>query len=268
MAKKVDEVKKQREARARKAAYVHRKEQVMEREKENDRLLILFKSNDNWWKMAGNSVLYYTKLVAPRLKKSVKVWPDRDYAFPSKEGIVQVRDLKTFLDEIETLGMRVKPGGGEDYMAVELGYKVTEEELNTMVKEEARRWEMAERMLMPAVIWPGIKAELSGLLTLTWELARKMDTPGRVSFGTPLVEKVVDMIKMLNLAAHDRTPATEALVQITSDIDDIEGLMLAATTLRLFRAQKNYDLATRLMKLKKLIGIEVDRIEKKLKKSK
>ena len=266
--RKDDQIRKSMKGRAEKAAYDHRKEQVMEREKENDKLIILFRSNENWWKIAGNSVLYYTKLVAPRLKKSVKVWPDRDYVAPSKEGIVQVRDLKKFIDEVESLNYTIKPGTGEDYLAVELGYKVTQEELNTMVEEESRKWKMSDRMLMPAVIWPTIKTLLLEILRTMWEMTRKLDAVAQRAFGNELMYLVNDAIKALSLAAHERMESREALVQITDDVDEIEGLMLGATAIRIFSSEQNYNLATTLMKLKDAITKESNKIEKEERKRK
>ena len=245
----------QRKQRAEKRAYILRKEQILEREKDNDSLVMLFRADDGWWKICGRSVLYYTKLVAARLNKEVKVWPDRDYGSVSKEGIINIRDLNKFIKEVESLGLKMHPSGNDDFVAVELGSKVTKEDLGLMESEEQAKWEMADRMLMPAVIWPKLRKELVELTRLCYEMTRKFDAVGRIIYGSKAMDLVNESMITFNQATHGQMDEIEALLLIRENIGYLDGLMVMINELRLFDANKDYQIATKIMKVERATEI-------------
>ena len=258
----------QMKRRAAKKAYDYRKTQVMMREEENDRYVILFQSNNEWWKIAGKSVLYYAYLIAPRLGKKVKIWPDNDYASTSKEGIVQIRGIDELLTEVGKLGLKAEKFETSGYARIKLLKKITEEELNAMRGEEAREWEMAERMVMPVVLWPGLTSEVSELMRMTWYAAKGLDAPAQRAFGNKMVNTVQDMVDKMTRASHNEIPIIDALSGMLDDAETMEGLLFSTTVLRLFSSKRNYELATILEKVKNRAGKELEKYEKDNKKSK
>ncbi len=67
------------------------KAQVMEFEQTNDHHLLIFDSTDNFSKIAGRSVLFYTLTIADRIHRRYNVKNDTDDYSRSDEGIVSIR---------------------------------------------------------------------------------------------------------------------------------------------------------------------------------
>ena len=254
---KGDQIRKNRQALAAKTAYVKRKESVMEREKTNDRLIIIFHSDKTWWKIAGKSVVYYEKLVAPRLKRRVSIWPDNDYGSISEQGIINVKNIETFVQDLKDFGYKEVEKSGGEYRAIDLGYKVTPEEYNSMAKEDEERWEMSRRLIMPAIVWPGIKAQLMELLTLSREATRHLDATMQRVLGDKIMAEVTDMVVVLNLAAHAQIDPMEGLVRMEESLDTMDGYMMSVIQLRVFKVDKAYNVASAMLRLRKLIEKEI-----------
>ena len=243
----------QRKQRAEKRAYVLRKEQILEREKDNDSMVMLFRADDGWWKICGRSVLYYKKLIAARLEKEIKVWSDRDFGNTSKEGIINIRDLDKFVQEVESLGLKMHPGGNDDFVAVELGSKVSKEDLELMESEERAKWEMAERMLMPVVIWPKLRKELVELTRLCYEITRKFDAVGRIIYGSKVMDLINGSMVVFSQAARGQKDEVEALLEIRENLGRLDGLMVLINELRLLDANKDYQIATKIMETERAV---------------
>lgn len=243
--------------------YNDRKIKVMEREKTNDRMVILFRDNGDWWKIVGRSVIYYTRIIVPRIRgKDVQVWNDDDFVAQSKEGEIRVPNLEKFFEEVERIGYKVeKPN--EDYAYVKLNNKITEEELNRLRKENEHIWGMTEKILQPVVMWPTLKAESIILLRMIWEQTRKMDAPQRALLGDALAKQMIDVVLCINNAAHGFCSPKEALECMKEHMGRVDGYMLIVVNLRLFNVARIYDLTTQMEKVKKIIARELKISEKK-----
>lgn len=71
------------------------KSSAMKFEQTNDHHLLLFDSTDNFAKIAGHSVLYYTLTIADRIHRRYSVKNDSDEYYRSEEGIVSIRSLES-----------------------------------------------------------------------------------------------------------------------------------------------------------------------------
>lgn len=69
------------------------KAKVMEFEQTNDHHLLIFDSTDNFCKIAGRSVLFYTLTIADRIHRRYSVKNDTDDYSRSEDGIVSIRSL-------------------------------------------------------------------------------------------------------------------------------------------------------------------------------
>ena len=244
--------------RAARVEYAKRKAEIMEREKNNDRLIMFFHSNGRWWKIAGKSVLYYSRILAPRLRRQVNVIPDDDYyGLPSKEGVVNIGDIDELFAEAKKLKYRVKGARHAEFRAIELGKKVTPEELNEMLQEEDRYWELTEKMVQPAVVWPGIKAHLTELTRTGREMTRKLDASLQRVLGDPMMRVIIEMNLVHARAVRKRMEPMEALVAIGDNLEELEAYLAVAGTLKAFKADKAYDFATMILNTEKLVDKEL-----------
>ena len=71
----------------------HIKAQAMEFEQTNDHHLLLFDSTDNFSKIGGHSVLYYTLTIADRIHRRYSIKNDSDDYSRSEDGIISIRAL-------------------------------------------------------------------------------------------------------------------------------------------------------------------------------
>mgnify|MGYP001043376217 FL=1 len=70
------------------------KAQVMEFEQANDHHLLVFDSTDNFSKIAGRSVLFYTLTIADRIHRRYSVKNDTDDYSRSEDGVVSIRAIE------------------------------------------------------------------------------------------------------------------------------------------------------------------------------
>lgn len=81
------------------------KERAMNFEQSNNRYILLFASSQNFYKMAGNSVLFYAQDLSSRLGRRVEPRTDRDDYFSSEFGTVSIRDLTRLTKQFQELGI-------------------------------------------------------------------------------------------------------------------------------------------------------------------
>jgi len=98
--------------------------------------------------------------VAERLKKNVIAYEDKDFGVKSDELVVNIRSLEELKEDVLKLKMEIDPKNNEDFFAVILPEKVTEEEFQLFKNETRAELEMALRQLRPVVIWPKLKKEI------------------------------------------------------------------------------------------------------------
>ena len=77
-------------------------------DKNNSRLILypsLSGTKDEWYKMGGNSALFYKYIVGPRLKKKPVIRKDNDLRHRFKHGIVAIHWGDKFMKDVALLGI-------------------------------------------------------------------------------------------------------------------------------------------------------------------
>lgn len=85
------------------------KSQVMNFEQTNDHHLLIFDSTENFSKIAGNSVLFYTLTIADRIHRRYSVKHDTDDYFRSNDGIVSIRSRAQLETQLRSIGVQPDP---------------------------------------------------------------------------------------------------------------------------------------------------------------
>ncbi len=258
---KLDPAQVAAQRKVEKARYALRKEQVMKREEDNDRLIILFRSTGKFWNIVGKSAIYYTKLLYPQIKrpgqKANPLQPDNDFTLPSKTGIVHVPDLEKLFERAEVAGYKVKKEKNEDFAAIELRNKVTPEQYNIFLNEDKEKREIAARMVSTAIIWPGIKTETLKQLILCRTMTKKLDAHILRIIGDPMMENLVKIVCTIELGARGTLEQSEAIITVLECVDNLDGLILSAIALQLFDNEQIYQFSSGMAKLRRLVEAEV-----------
>lgn len=85
------------------------KAEAMEFERTNDHHVLVFDSTENFSKIAGHSVLFYTLTIADRIHRRYSVKHDSDDYFRSEDGIVSIRGLAQLESQFSSIGVQPDP---------------------------------------------------------------------------------------------------------------------------------------------------------------
>lgn len=254
---KGDQILRNKRALAEKTAYIKRKEKALEREKDNYDIILFFRSRDDWWKIAGHSVLFYNKLIAPRLKKSPHIFPDSDYGTKSREGIISFSNMAATEKNLIELGLSPSSKNNDSFKAYKLQEKVTPEIFNVLVNEDKEKWEMASKLVMPGRKWPALKMGILELFRATHEGVKILNAPGRKEVGDDLISATVEISKAFSIAIRPMGEPLEQLLRMQELLNEYDGVMMIVTHMRLVAADKIYEMAEATRKLRELINREI-----------
>ncbi|MBR2989359.1 hypothetical protein IKF40_00270 [Candidatus Saccharibacteria bacterium] len=239
-----------------------RKNKISKLEENNDNCVHLYRSDKKWWRIIGHSVVYYAKIIVPRIRpeKNIRIWEDDDYNSPSKYGSIRIPSIEKCLNEAEQLGYQTLQT--DDYAKICLKNKVTAEEFNRMVKEDDMLWEMLERSIQPSAIWPDLKAEILKLNDVVHRPVAVMDNKVSRVYGEPMDKLTVDMVLALNDAVVGLISPEQALARMMNDRWQLNGYMISVISMRLLTVKKVDQIAKQLEKVEAAIIHEQKRIDK------
>ncbi len=243
---------------AAKTEYLQRKKAVIGREKNNYDKIILFRSLDDWWKIVGRSVVYYRHIVGPRTGVERKIIEDTDFDYPSPTGVISVKDPDQFFElALERGGFKESKDGNEDFRALELSNKVSDEAYNKMAEIDDKDWEIAENMILPRVVWPELKVKSERLAREIREATRTFPKDIAVTLGNRIFGYVLDLEEGINRAAKGFVEPVEALEAMLEAAGGIGGDMLVVINLRCLRMGRIQRIAELLTRVEQLISLEL-----------
>lgn len=183
---------RQEQARAghvRQKRFEEAKKRAFEMEKGNNDKLIVFIAKGGWYKMGGRSALIYYHTLAKRLGLKPQLNPDTDFFSKFKEGIVSIRDIDTLRKNLWKLKIskntKLSTENGE-LVVFDLGYKISEEDFEIMMKSEETRKKKINKMILPKVVMPQAHAESLALSKALYSHCRKMNKVDRELFSTEI----------------------------------------------------------------------------------
>lgn len=256
--KKLTEVK-----RLKKKEYLARKKAVLENEEENFRSLYVVEDQNGWYKMFGHSALIYANEIAARLKIKPALKPDTDYDFPSKDGVVSVKDLDGMKENLR--GIKIHARYEEHGITIfELGYKITQEEINEYRGKEELEWKKINQIVCPKVVMPEFKVELKELARMVHENVRKMDETERTALGTEMDKMMQATLGDFVLVAngwYGKDGEKKYFKEVEETLNFLQSRMLPLTELRVLDRDKNYRLAVQLERVRNRFNLEVKKYE-------
>lgn len=211
-------------------------------EEKNNSRLILYPSlagvEDEWYKMGGQSALFYKYIVGPRLKKKPVIRKDNDIKHRFRHGVVSVHWGEKFIKDVETIGLVVKK---MEYglIVAEMEREYTMNEIKEMKKREQQDGERVKKMIMPVKNYPDIYGLMRQLAQILPPKIKKMDVVYRESFGKTMLDVLTNMHKVYFRMANGRMPVALAREEMLGQVDDITAL------LAIIDENQMFDLVTR-----------------------
>ena len=223
-------------------------------EEKNRSRLILYPSlsgtKDEWYKMGGQSALFYKYIVGPRLKKKPVIRKDNDLKHRFKHGIVSVHWGEKFMNDVKTIGLDAKK---IDYgiIVVEMEREYTANEILEMRKREQVDAEKVKKIIMPKKNFPDIYGLIRQLAQILPPKIKKMDGVYREAFGMGMLKDVASLTKIYFKMANGRISEELAREKMFLEIDNITAVLAIADENQLF------DLVTRTKIGETLVDLKV-----------
>lgn len=217
--------------------YYDGKKIVLTLEKKNQDKLLLFPSkgdlNGEWYKMGGNSALFYMYYIAPRLKKKPKLRQDTDIRCRFKDGVISVHFIDRFIENMESLGLKVRK---DEYkiVIVKLEQSFTVAEIKEMKGRAAEEEKRFHQILMPKENFPDMYNSIRKLAQLLVPKIKHMDGAYRQILGDRFLGLVMDAYEIYYRMTNGSMTKEEGKKAMRVKIDEMKGLVMLADEVEWF----------------------------------
>ena len=241
------------------------KAEVFEFEKRNKSKLVAFQSKGGWWKMGGNSALFYYHQVAPRIGAEPKLNPDRDFYSKFSTGIISIKDLPKLTEKLKEVGIE-KVKDAEMIKIFDLGYVTSDEEITTLKKAEGAKRKKVNQVVLPKVVLPDIHVHLMEMSQIAYNQFRNADPMQREYLAADFAKEMRDITTGFILMAKGEIECTEGLMQIKSGLVKIEVMLKLAMELKIWKLDACVRFSDLLIDTNNLVGKEIEKSAAKNKK--
>lgn len=169
------------EGRARARKYEKDKAKVKAFEAKNGGYLVAFKSTGkgNWYKMAGFSAKAWVDVLAPRLEISAKFNPDTDFHSKFLDGIVSLRNIGVFAENMTKLGAKeVKPAklcdDTDDVRVWDVRKLVNREDVTRMRRAKKEEKELLNKIVIPKTVLPELHTRATDVMKIIHSMLTEM----------------------------------------------------------------------------------------------
>lgn len=179
------------------------KAKVMEFEQTNDHHLLVFDSTDNFSKIAGRSVLYYTLTIADRIHRRYSVKNDSDDYSRSEDGVVSIRALEQL--ELQLAEINIFPDrklSTEELHFYKLPKVYNDEQVAKLRDRSRQDVERITSIILPASPIPELYTLILEMNRLLYHNCKRIsDTLARETLVRPMIMDANEMlVSYLNFA--------------------------------------------------------------------
>ncbi len=180
-------------------AYAENKALVMKFEETNYGYLALMRSTGGYYKMFGNSALFYVNSIAVKLGLKANLQTDGDYTVKSVNGFVSVRDIDKLESALETINVQKKQTKNKcgDFVFFELPWKFTEKQLRNYIDNNDYKMRHFNHVVMVDDAMPSLFVQLEELTKAVYENVRNMPSViEREGFGYRMISGCTRMVHL------------------------------------------------------------------------
>lgn len=234
---------KTKEMRAKRKKYFDGKIVARKLEENNYGRIILFPSRDGededeWYKVGGNSVLFYKYYMGPRMGRKPVIRDDTDMQYRFKNGIAIVHWGEKFMEDVRRIGLVVQRSEFGLIIA-DLDKKFSPKEAEEMQNREKNDKAKVQKMIIPKENFPDIYGLIRNLAQILPPKVKKMDGAYREVFGNSLLTAVAELYKIYFKMGNGRIEKSIALGGMLMQMDNVAAILAIADENKLF------DLVTR-----------------------
>lgn len=206
------------------ARYKKRKHIVRALENDNHSKIIAFATlgETGYWKLIGNSAIYYCYHEARRLKKAVRMRRDTDSYDKDKNGFVAIRDIDAFTKGLAKLGVELTEEIDDPTIRVyDTGVKFSDQDLKNMLQREELLVEQMNEMALPKVSDPEVYQKLRLMFEKVVNAHRTTEPALRGLTQEKILEPAFHAEGVYMLMARDDYDLEKAKKLITFDLEKI-----------------------------------------------
>lgn len=233
-------------------AYKDVKAKVFKFEQENRKRIVIFKNASDWYKIGGNSLIFYMHFVAKRLKLTVTPRQDTDYHSEFEGGVWSFRDLEEFEARLKKVGMHLH-NFGQGWRSYNLGFTVTQSELEAIRKEEEMRWQRLNQVVMPVSSYPDLYAWLRGVMKTVTDRQRRMDKALQPALGNRAAEWTVAMAQSYILMANGKMEKKKFFTECGEWVEWMMSWVMVMEELRQMKMTTCLQLGGTLQKIRQMV---------------
>lgn len=183
--------------------------------------IIVFPSIDApWYKIGGNSVLFYAYDIAPATFKNKElptVRPDTDNGIRSDDGIVFVRNIEALIKRLEKAEITKYEVLDDGIYVFQLAREYTKTEVKGLRQIRYQKGNELEDMAVPKRVYPELRGEIVKAIRMVMPKAKKMDEFYRNTMGMSIAGAVLEMNRVYLELANGRMKFADALTKIVEN---------------------------------------------------
>lgn len=226
------------------------KARAMQFEDTNNHHLLLFASTGGYYKIAGNSVLFYTQKICQRIGRRYKIMDDKDHYLKSEEGIVSVRSLDKLTEELALIDIVLDEELTDDELCFFRLPKVYDQKYIEKMRDEAmEELKKIQDIILPTSPLPALYREILELETMLFHATRDIsDGFVRDVLGKPLMQTVDRMLENYINFASMRTQTTFARAELQRSLAVVN--MAAQASVNRVQPQEMFSLLVDVARIK------------------
>ena len=205
-----------------------------------------------WYKLGGNSALFYKYYIAPRLKRNPTFRNDSDLRHRFKYGIITVHWGEHLINALRELKYEVKVID-YDIIVCELGREFTEREIDEMRKREKADQEKVKRMITPKYNYPDIYGHLCALARELPPKVKKMDAAYRETIGNDTLRILMKLFRDYFKITNGRMPMEGSAQILLAHVDELAAMLAIIDENKLLDMAMRIRMGTTLVDLKNSI---------------
>lgn len=235
------------------------KEFAYDFEQTNNRSLVVFYSGEGWWKMGGNSALFYAHLVAPRLSIKASLKPDRDFYFKFIDGIVSIKDFSGLKRNLKT--MKILPKEETELWTIfDLGFKVSKAELDNIHNIREDRINQVNQIVQAKKLYPSIAALGRKIAKALYTKANHATPVDREIIMNRLTQIAFENVVQIYLISTETLPPVETLQTVVKRNEKLKAYLMLMMEITAFEPEDILALEADLVDMNTQIKTELKKL--------
>jgi hypothetical protein len=240
--------------------YIENKSKISNFEKDNFEYIACFRSTNNFYKLIGNSTLFYACDIAKKLNITVNIQADGDYYDKSSTGVVSIRKIDAFIKNLTSLKItkiKTKDQTG-DILLFKLPWKYTQKQIDEMLVNNVLKLKNFNHIVMVNNICPTLHIQSTELIKAVYENVRKMPSEiERQAFGYYCITRSMNIFHSYLDLTNGRANKKVSFLEIQGELNLLKNQAKVLADLNIWNAAVCGRIGDTIIKIQNIIKQEL-----------